>query len=500
MRHANKTYLFLIILYGMFILSPLIAHGMESTTYQAVALTGTSGKLVGLSSNSYTSQSIAGQSAIGTVTYEGATAQNSNLGFLYVLGLSSSEIENDYEVYDIQAFSHSSNEEIRASIWQLKNDPYFVWKVNVPNNPETIAGYSVSLDTKPDDTVDTTDTFYDGFYSVPVHDGKHKFYVKVGIGGGSWNDPTEFEFWIDTAPPSVSGQTPSPGSLTNDSKPLISAKLQDTHSGVDPESIKLTVDGTSLNFDYNSGLVSSKPTSALTDGSRTVKLEAKDLAGNTLNTAWGFTVDANKPTGSIMINGGDQTTSAARVRLNLEAKDDTTQVTDMIISNDGVFDTEKWESFKSTRTDWILDNPHKVGNKTVHCMFKDDAGNISTIYKSSINLITPAIETTITRGPYSPTKDMNANFMYQASMSGAKFRYKLDNNEWSEWTSATTATFSDLKSGNHVFSVKAAKDLNGDDLITEDEEDPIPAQWTWVITSLAPEKPEEEKVLYWRTE
>ncbi len=61
------------------------------------------------------------------------------------------------------------------------------------------------------------------------------------------------------------------------------------------------------------------------------------------------------------------------------------------------------------------------------------------------------------------------------------FSYAFDNDDWSAWGSATTATKANLALGNHYFRVKAAKELNGTAEIQLDEEDPSPVERTWVV-------------------
>jgi hypothetical protein len=132
-------------------------------------------------------------------------------------------------------------------------------------------------------------------------------------------------------------------------------------------------------------------------------------------------------------------------------------------------------------------------------MFKDEAGNISTVYRDDIILLTAAIDTMITSGPYSPIEETSAQFKYQSTFDNALFSYRLDSGEWSAWSSTAEVSLSGLEAGNHIFSVKSGKDLNGDEEITEEEEDPIPAQWTWIIqTEEVPET--KERTLYWKTQ
>jgi hypothetical protein len=468
---------------------------VESSNYRLTINIDSSGT-ISSSSGSYDIQAVVGQAIIGSTGVQ--YIFDSRFGFLPILS-EPAPTGNEFEIYDIQAFSFSKRTEILASVWQNNNDPYFTWKVKSYVPSALIVGYSVALDAEPDETIDTIDAYYDGFIVGFVTDGKHTFYVKAATTGNVWGDVYSFEFWVDTKEPDTENLEPPPGSLTIDNTPTISLNLSDAHSGLDLDSLKLYIDDSPFSFTYENGLLVSTPTTALPDGAKTVRIQANDFAGNLLNRIWGFTIDSNLPTGSILLNGGEGSTNYARVRLSLEASDQTTEVTQMIISNDGVFDTESWENFQPDYTDWILYEPQKIGLKRVYCRFKDEAGNISDIYEDSIMLTSASIDTVITSGPLSPTQEVEAAFSFRSSLDEALFSYKLDGQNWTDWAQDTTANFSGLAPGNHIFSVKSAKDMNGDGTISLDEEDLLPAQWTWIIqTEQVPE--DSERILYWRTE
>jgi len=468
----------------------------ESASYEALITANCSGVILGATS-SYDIIGLSGQPLIGPVTATGGVGVD--IGFLYVLEPGLPGAPQEYDIYNIKAFSYATKLEIPEVIWQTKDDPYFTWSIRLTYPITLILGYSVSLDIEPNEIVDTTTPYYNGFMATPISDGKHTFYVKAATTGGTWGPTSSFEFWVDTKAPSATNLDPASGLIIIDNKYPISLDLSDSHSGIDIDTIKLYIDNGSLSFDYDNGHLSATPLSAFSDGRVTANIQAKDFAGNQLNLAWGFIVDANDPIGSIIINGDEESTTYARVRLNLIASDDTTEVTQMIISNDGIFDTEAWEDFQALRTDWVLDEPQEAGIKIVYCMFRDEAGNISSIYSDEIRLLSAAIDTIITTGPYSPTKDTSAQFNYQSTFEDALFSYRLDTGEWSDWSLTTEISFSDLSVDNHIFSVKSARDLNEDEEITEEEEDPLPAQWTWIITTEEVVE-EKERVLYWRTE
>ena len=61
------------------------------------------------------------------------------------------------------------------------------------------------------------------------------------------------------------------------------------------------------------------------------------------------------------------------------------------------------------------------------------------------------------------------------------FSYAFDSEPWSAWSSETVAVTEGLPSGNHYIRVKSARDVNGIPGIQPDEEDPSPAERTWVV-------------------
>ena len=107
----------------------------------------------------------------------------------------------------------------------------------------------------------------------------------------------------------------------------------------------------------------------------------------------GIKLDKTSPKGSVMINGDSQITNSTSARLSLTATDNTSGVDQARFSNDGVWDTEQWESYSATKS-WSL--PVGDGTKKVYFQLKDHAGLMSSRYESSILLDTtlPSIETT----------------------------------------------------------------------------------------------------------
>jgi hypothetical protein len=222
--------------------------------------------------------------------------------------------------------------------------------------------------------------------------------------------------------------------------------------------------------------------------------------GNYLVKGWEFIVDMMPPWGSLKINNGEEFTHSAYVFLNVQAEDAITGVKSIYISNDGVFDSELANPFAYAPiiSNWLLSEPDVNGVKNVYVKFIDFAENLSQTYKASINLKRLTPDTHIISGPNSITQETSATFRYEASKLGCVFSYKLDNLDWSGWSTSKETSFSGLSEGNHYFSVKSAFDLNQDGKISIDEEDATPSQWVWTIKPLTALEKLREKVLFWR--
>ena len=118
---------------------------------------------------------------------------------------------------------------------------------------------------------------------------------------------------------------------------------------------------------------------------------AMDKAGNVSS---GATVsvrpipETNPPTGSIVINGGEEATKSTSVTLTLSANDDSGNPIQMCISNTTSCASYSWTTFSSTKS-WTL--AYGNGNKTVYVWFKDKWGNVNPMpYSDTIIFDTAA--------------------------------------------------------------------------------------------------------------
>lgn len=99
------------------------------------------------------------------------------------------------------------------------------------------------------------------------------------------------------------------------------------------------------------------------------------------------TLSIKPPTGSIVINSDDTYTPSAGVDISHTSNDSDGVVTAMIISEDGVFDTESWVSYASLSS---LTLSGADGTNTVYVKYKDNDGLVSFIQEDSIGLDTTA--------------------------------------------------------------------------------------------------------------
>lgn len=100
---------------------------------------------------------------------------------------------------------------------------------------------------------------------------------------------------VDTSLPTITMLEPEANSRVTVARPTISAGFDDqAGSGVDPRSVRLTVDGRDVTpeADITQTSVTYTPATSLDPGRHEVRLSATDMAGNEITKLWSFRVDA----------------------------------------------------------------------------------------------------------------------------------------------------------------------------------------------------------------
>jgi len=94
----------------------------------------------------------------------------------------------------------------------------------------------------------------------------------------------------DISGPTITIANPASESTIYDATPTIKATYSDP-SGIDTDSVTLTIDDSSVNATTTSSSVTYTPTTAMTYASHTVSLVASDTLGNNRTKEWSFTIE-----------------------------------------------------------------------------------------------------------------------------------------------------------------------------------------------------------------
>src|SRR3989338_7011760 len=371
--------------------------------------------------------------------------------------------------------------ELTPLVWQKDNDPYYMWAA--PAGGLDLAGYSYAFDGAPDDTIDTTATSLDVASSAikQLADGKHPFSVMAINTAGNTGKPISLELWIDTTPPQITSYAPVPGSLLSLSTARVDATVADAGSGVDSTGVEVLVnsDIVPIQFDEPAGAITAPGPDSWKEGTNSLTLRVADRVGNAAAPlVWSASLDSTPPAGLVTINGGSAMTTSGYVTLTLTASDAVSGLDRILISNEEHTGYVE-EPFVAQRDLWKLNLIR--GTQTVYVKFQDTAGNVSAPVSDAIELGLLAPETVLTSGPAGFRQERTAAFTFMCPEDDCVFSFAVDGDDWSDWSAETSVERLNLVFGNHYFRVKAAKEVNGMDGIQPDEEDPTPAERTWII-------------------
>ena len=360
--------------------------------------------------------------------------------------------------YGINLLNSASNNSITANnitannyygIWLLFTLPNNIYHNNFINNAGQV--YSLASTNVWDDGYPSGGNYWSNY--IDVDNNKGPYQNETGS-DSIWDNPYIIDstnmdryplaFPYETQPPTVTILSPENKTYAvNASIPLT-----------------FTVDefpnwmGYSLNGQPNATITGNTTLPTISDGQHSVVVYANDTFGNMGNSdAIHFTVDTVAPSGSIIINSGDASTTSTSVTLTLTYTDATSGVYQVRFSNDGVWDTEQWESPASTKA-WTLTSGD--GTKTVYYQIKDNAGWSST-YSDTIVLdsTTPQGMIRINNdAEYTNTTGVTLTLLATDAGSGvSQMRFSNDGSTWSSWEPYATSKSWSLESGSGVKNV-----------------------------------------------
>lgn len=216
--------------------------------------------------------------------------------------------------------------------------------------------------------------------------------------------------------PVISITAPSSSAKLTNNKPVINWTVTDTDSGVNPSTIKLIIDSQTITTGITktqSGknyTCSYTPTTALSDGTHTIKVSASDYDGNVATQkSVTFTVDTVPPElsvsapvdnlvtnqSSLVVKGTTNDVTSSPVTLTIKLNGGTEQIVE--VGSDGSF----------TKTLTLV-----TGENTIVITAKDGAGKTSTVTKKVVLDQTAPVIQSVTISP----NPVNAGATYTISV------------------------------------------------------------------------------------
>ncbi len=169
------------------------------------------------------------------------------------------------------------------------------------------------------------------------------------------------------------------------------------------------------------------------DGTKRVYVQFKDNVGDVSSESYDeIILDTDSPSGSITINQDAQYTTSTAVTLQLNYLDNM-DISKARYSNDGVWDTEHWETPSETKP-WILSDGD--GIKTVYAQFRDISGLDSVVVFDTIILDTqPPTGLIVINDEATETASTTVTLTLTAVDTNGVAEMRLSNNnmDWSEW-------------------------------------------------------------------
>lgn len=267
-----------------------------------------------------------------------------------------------------------------------------------------------------------------------ITDGIKVLYVRYKDPAGNISSIYNTSVTIDSTPPSSSITSPAGGTFAGGGATYsITGTASDAVSGV--QLVEVSTNGGSTwatATDTSGGLWGtwSYVWTLPAESTYILMTRATDKAANVETPSAGIsvTVDTTPPAScTVKMNSDAAYTNSTAATLALSASDSSSGVSQMRISNDGVFDTEPWEVFAASK-EWTL--PGGDGTKTVYAVYKDAAGNISTACSDAIVLdATPPDGSLVINTGAAQTNSLSVTLSITASDTGSGVAFTQVSND-----------------------------------------------------------------------
>lgn len=180
--------------------------------------------------------------------------------------------------------------------------------------------------------------------------------------------------------PTITVSSPTSGATLTNNKPSISWKCYDSDSGVDKNTIKLYIDGVEASGSINATLANGTytcvytPSSALTDGSHTLKFSCYDNDGNFKETSVTIKIDTVPPVLNVTAPSNNLKTNQGTVTVSGTTNDTTSSPVTLTVNGSKVT-VESNGNFTTTEK-------LSVGANTITVISTDGAGKTTTVTRT----------------------------------------------------------------------------------------------------------------------
>lgn len=269
-------------------------------------------------------------------------------------------------------------------------------------------------------------------WTLSTGDAVKTVWVRYKDNAGNWSDPVSDTIKLDTTAPTVSKfviQDDKP--YYNSHSVYLNLKITDAFSGIKEVYIS------NNNSTWTTFAYAEKINWTLTsgDGNKTVYMKVLDIAGNMSSVVSDtIFIDTVKPTGSIVINNGDEQTMSRDVKIKITFSDNSGGSG---IKTVKVIEGDKEYTFPTVPTspvtiDWRLEEG--TGMKTVNVILIDKAGNVSNTISDSIIVDKLSIEKFTLTDVVNPIKFNNKtpftpkvwDFSPQPMLAGGNISFAVD--------------------------------------------------------------------------
>jgi len=266
---------------------------------------------------------------------------------------------------------------------------------------------------------------------------------------------------VDTIAPGGAIAINSNDAYTNASSVILTVDASDVTSGLDQ--VRLSFDG-GMTWDAWTPFAT---TTLLelpgTDGTKDIRCQIMDKAGNVATFADTIILDQTAPTGAVVINNNAGYVATIFVTLNLSVSDSLSGVSQRRFSTDGGLTWTGWENYTTTKS---ITLPNADGIKEVQCQVKDRADNINTFVDTIVlDRVAPSGSFTINdNAVYARSTSVTLNLAVSDDILGVyQMRFSTDGGTvWTSWQSYSATTSLTLPGGDGSKTVKGQfKDFAG---------------------------------------